>query len=184
MHVISLYLHARIGEVIRSACLFTRAYGEGNAVIRNIWFDRFIEPGKAVQWIYLRRCQWIFSCSMGLHMRVHGFINGYEFFSRSYGVVKGIYEDVIEILSSLNLIRLFKISVVGSRQRDEANCLITIDEKVCVEGSSWQCYFISHLEAFNQNDTACGANDKASGQKKTIVASATSSAISTPSTGI
>lgn len=30
----------------RSACLFTRAYGEGNAVIRNIWFDRFMEPGK------------------------------------------------------------------------------------------------------------------------------------------
>lgn len=59
--------------------------------------------GKAVQWIYLRRCQWIFSCSMGLHMRVHGFVNGYEFFSRSYGVVKGIYEDVIEILSSLKL---------------------------------------------------------------------------------
>ncbi|KAH9790904.1 mitogen-activated protein kinase kinase 3 [Citrus sinensis] len=161
MHVISLYLHARIGEVI-SACLFTRAYGEGNAVIRNIWFDRFMEPGKAVQWIYLRRCQWIFSCSMGLHMRVHGFVNGYEFFSRSYGVVKGIYEDVIEILSSLKL--------------DKAI------QDLC--GSSRQCYFISHLEAFNQNDTACGANDKASGQKKTIVASATSSAISTPSTGI
>lgn len=40
---------------------------------------------------------------MGLHMRVHGFVNGYEFFRRSYGVVKGIYEDVIEILSSLKL---------------------------------------------------------------------------------
>ncbi|KAL9454786.1 hypothetical protein AB3S75_010230 [Citrus x aurantiifolia] len=40
---------------------------------------------------------------MGLHMRVHGFVNGYEFFSRSYGAVKGIYEDVIEILSSLKL---------------------------------------------------------------------------------
>ncbi|KAK9225029.1 hypothetical protein WN943_010070 [Citrus x changshan-huyou] len=118
--------------------------------------------GKAVQWIYLRRCQWIFACSMGLHMRVHGFVNGYEFFSRSYGVVKGIYEDVIEILSSLKL--------------DKAI------QDLC--GSSRQCYFIGHLEAFNQNDTACGANDKASGQKKTIVASATSAAISTPSTGI
>ncbi|KAL9458349.1 hypothetical protein AB3S75_007253 [Citrus x aurantiifolia] len=62
-----------------------------------------MELGKAVQWIYLRRCQWIFACSMGLHMRVRGFVNGYEFFSRSYGVVKGIYEDVIEILSSLKL---------------------------------------------------------------------------------
>lgn len=34
--------------------------------------------GKSVLWIYLRRCQWIFACSMGLHMGVHGFINGIQ----------------------------------------------------------------------------------------------------------
>lgn len=118
---------------------------------------KIFKPGKSVLWIYLGRCQWVFACSVGLHMGIHGFINGIPIFLEATGWWKEYIKMRLKFSVHWNVIRLFKISVVGSGQRNEANCQL-LQTKKWKDGHtirSFQLYVSKCCFWYKENKCGC-----------------------------